>query len=244
MNGLHLCVYALFLAVLFPVTGCARDSEAPTPPIAPESAIQELPAVPVESDVQTLLGKATMEDLPGGAGKGEGSISDRILDGFEAGPSHLQLDRGNVIYWGFKFQEASQQSVVIYDAAGQMRLAAAVDDIIRLTVRGQPRVASMAAYRGAVERSGLEPGVFAFVRDEGDLKTYLPILKRWLQADLLGFNVDCGKPGMPATCELAARIAVPMQAYAVRDASASPVLQPLPVPGLPTAPIALSRFVQ
>ncbi len=238
MNALRPCVYALLLAALLPVCGCARDSGASAPAPAAQPAAKDVPAIPEESDLQALLGKATQP----GVADGGASISDRILDGFQAGPSHLRLGDGSIVYWGFKFEEATQQSFVVYDDAGHVRLAAMVDDIVRLTSRGRPRVAGMAAYQEAVERSGLDPRVLAFVRDEGDLATYLPALERWLQADLLGFNVHCERAGMAPACALAGQVRLPLRAYAV-DAATGAVRE-LAVPDRPAAQEPLENFRQ
>lgn len=194
---------------------------------------------PDDSAIEAFAGKAAAQFS--GAAAAE-AVADRILDGFQAGPSRLAVGDGTVIYWGFKFQEANLQSVAIYDADGHPRLLAAVDDVVRLVGGRQAPLNSMEAYLKAVQDSGSTPMISVFVRNAQDLNVYLPYLKRWLQADLLGFNVHCDKADMAPACALAARIELPIQAYALSPDSDK--TRALPVPQVAAAPVPLESFVQ
>lgn len=195
---------------------------------------------PDDSAIEAFAGKAAAR-FPG-ADAAE-AVADRILDGFQAGPSRLAVGDGTVIYWGFKFQEANLQSVAIYDAGGHPRLLAAVDDVVRLVAGGrQAPLGSMDQYLKALQDSGSTPMISVFVRNAQDLNVYLPYLKRWLQADLLGFNVHCDKADRAPACTLAARIELPIQAYALSPDSEK--TRALPVPQVAAAPVPLESFVQ
>jgi hypothetical protein len=230
-----LWVGAMLLALMLPACGAAH-TDAKAGSAEPSQAVQSLPATPGEVDVENLLGKVTMT-LPDDDGYSR--VSGRILDGFEAAASPLRLDSGDVIYWGFKYQEGSAESVAIYDAQHHLRLVAAVDGITRLTVLGKPHLESVADYQQAVHESGVEPSVFVFVRDEADLKQYLPLFDRWLQADLLGFNMDCTQAGMARVCALATQIRIPVHAYAVENGGGKVRQLVVPVVKPSTTPIKL-----
>ena len=133
------------------------------------------------------------------------------------------------------------QSVVISNASGNLKLLAAVDGVTRLTLRSGGAIGDMAEYRQAVDNSGLESTVIAFVHDEADLKNYLPLLKRWMQANLLGFNADCTKPELAQACKLAEQIVVSTTAYVISDDGS---LRRVNVPDVKVAAVPLSAFVQ
>ena len=228
MAGIRRIVQAACIAALFQVWGCMA---------APQGV--QSSNVPDDTAIEAFTGDVALA-FPG-EDKDAVPVSDRILDGFQAGPTHLALADGDVIYWGFKFQEANLQSVAIYDAKGHPRLLAAVDNIVRV-VGGSAPLGTMEQYQHALKDSGVTPAVSVFVREPGDLVTYLPYLKRWLQADLLGFNVHCDKPGMADACKLANQIAVPIQAYALMPKSGAPHM--LQVPKTAAASVPLGSFVQ
>ncbi|MHB8921559.1 MAG: hypothetical protein ACYC3A_03685 [Halothiobacillus sp.] len=165
-------------------------------------------------------------------------VSDRILDGFTGGTMRLALKNGTVIYYGFKFQEgalvqqANLKSVAIYEPEGRPRLLAAVDNVPIL----RKPFTSMAEYQRYLKDNHISPSVLVFVRNERDLDTYLPYLKRWLQADLLGFNVNCKEPGMAEACKFAGQIEIPTRAYLL------PSLRPVVVPKVEAADVPLEAF--
>ncbi len=194
---------------------------------------------PDDSAIEAFAGKASVQ-FPGE--DAAEAVADRILDGFQAGPSRLAVGDGTVIYWGYEFQEANLQSVAIYDADGHPRLLAAVDNVVRLVGGRHASLNSMDQYLKAMQDSGSMPMISVFVRNAQDLDVYLPYLKRWLQADLLGFNVHCDRAGMAPACALAARIELPIQAYALSPDSDK--TRALPVPQVAAAPVPLESFVQ
>lgn len=171
-------------------------------------------------------------------------VSDRILDGLQAGPGRLVAADGTVIYWGFKFQEGNLQSVVIRDSKGRPRLLAVVNNVVRVADGDTTTIGTVEQYQAELRSTGggYLPGVSVFVRNANDLATYLPYLKSWLQADLLGFNATCDKAAMTAACTLAARIVIPIRAYALVPKQAAP--HALPVPVVAKANIPLESFVQ
>ena len=202
--------------------------------------VSQADRTPDSTAIEAFAGKAAIA-FPGEATSGTVVVSDRILDGFEAGPSRLVVDRDTTIFWGFKFQEGNLQSVAIFDGNGHPRLLAAVDNVPSLQ-RGGTWINTLEQYRQAVARSGTSPVVSVFVRDTRDLQTYLPYLKRWLQADLLGFNVHCDKLGMAPTCAVAEQIEVPIQAYMLSPGTTD--AQALSLPKLQAASVPLESFVQ
>lgn len=199
-----------------------------------------LPKVPDQRAVEAFTRHAELNFADLGEGE-KTPVSDRILDGFEAAPSLLVTPEGSSIRWGFKYQEASLQSVVINAPSGELALLAAVDGVSRLTRRSRPPIDELASYREAVKRSGMAPSVTIFVHDEGSLRAYLPLLKRWLQANLMGFNVDCSKPGLADACTFAEQVAIPATAHVI---AADGRLRRIEMPDVKASSISLSWFVQ
>ncbi len=166
-------------------------------------------------------------------------VSDRILDGFEAAPKRLTLPNGTAIYWGFRYKEATTRSVAIFDAQGRPRLLAAVDSIPWCDGRHCEPFTSVEAYQAHARRTFLHPGIAVFVRDQRDLETYMPYLKRWLHAHMLGFYTHCEEPRMSEACNFVPQIVetqIPIQAYRV------PSMHPSILPKVPAADVPLEAF--
>jgi len=145
------------------------------------------------------------------------------------------------IYWGFKFQETNLQPVAIFKD-GKPRLLAVVDEVVRLADGDRSWISSLQQYKDAIKESGVTPTVDVFVRKAEDLSAYLPYLKRWLQADLLGFNANCGQVRMAPACTLAERIELPIQGHLLSRYQGTP--QPLPIPSVTAAAVPLVAFRQ
>jgi hypothetical protein len=218
-------------------TGCTAGSGVSASTTAPAKAV--LSDVPDQDAVEAFTRKAEL-NFPN-YGEGKMPVSDRILDGFEAAPAQLALTDGSSIRWGFKNQEANLQSVVINDRSRQLALLAAVDGVTRLTSRSGSPIGEMANYEKAVKRSGMDPSVTIFVHDKDALKAYLPLLKRWLQADLMGFNADCSKPNLAGACKLAEQIAISTTVYVI---AADGNLRSVKVPDGKASSVPLKSFVQ
>lgn len=201
------------------------------------SATSRSAKLPDDTAFKTVAGAAKVR-FPAGPGKeqSDDSVYDRIMDGFQVGPQRLMLDDGSSLYWGQKYQEGNLQSVIIVDPKGQVRLMAAIDDLMEIARGNQPRYTSLAQYQAALKKASSwdgSPGVDVFVGDEADLARYLPDLKRFLQADLLGFNIRCDEPAMSKTCALASQIDIPIRAY--MPAGKMPELRALAVPNAAAA---------
>lgn len=85
-----------------------------------------------------------------------------------------------------------------------------------------------------------QASVTLFVADAADLDRFLPGVKRWLQADLMGFNADCNDANRQKACELAAKIAPGVVAY-VSNGNAGTLTQAA-LPNVPAAAVSLERF--
>lgn len=227
---------ALLAACLYSA-GCTAGSDISAPSGSPVKA--GLPDVPDQNAVEAFTRKAEL-NFPDYS-EGKVPVSDRILDGFEAAPSQLAMTDGSSIRWGFKNQEANLQSVVINDKSGQITLLAAVDGMTRLTRRSGLPIGEMAQYEQAVKRSGMNPSVIVFVHDEDNLNAYLPLLRRWLQADLMGFNADCSKPDLADACKLAEQIAIAKTVYVI---AADGNLRSIRAPDGKAASVSLNAFLQ
>ena len=129
---------------------------------------------PDEGALRQLVGSATTGSSVQLLNYPEMPVSDRLLAGLEAASRVLTTADGQTITWGFKHGEANLQSVVIADRAGQLELAAVVDDVVRLNLDGAKADVSMAQYRGRVARRGLQPRVIVFARDRVRLEKAIP----------------------------------------------------------------------
>lgn len=154
----------------------------------------------------------------------------------------MTLPNGTAIHWGFRYKEATTESVAIFDAQDRPRLLAAVDSIPWRDGSGphcEPFI-SIEAYQDHASRTFLHPGIAIFVRDKRDLEIYLPYLKNWLQANLLGFNVDCKEPDMAEACKFVTQTEltqfIPIRAYLL------PSMRLLALPKVPAAKVALEAF--
>lgn len=174
--------------------------------------------------------------------KDKALVYDRILDGFQAGPMRLTLKDGTAFYWGFRYKEATVKSVAIFDARGRPRLLAAVNEVPGCGGWHCDPFTSVEAYQAAASGAYLHPSISVFVRDERDLETYLPYLKRWLHARLLGFNVDCKEPGMAEACRFVTQTEwlqiVPTRIYLL------PSMRLLEPPKVKAADVPLEAFTQ
>lgn len=168
-------------------------------------------------------------------------VSDRIFAGLEAAARRLILPDGTTIDWGFKYKEAFLKSVIVYDRSGHPRLLAAAAFTSGIIARrfNEPKAVTPEQYRKAINGKHDKTMVTVFVRDKRDLETYLPYLKRWLQADLLGMHVDCTQPDMAQACRFAGEVEVPTRAYLLAN-KRKPL--PISVPHVKAANIPLAAF--
>jgi hypothetical protein len=200
-------------------------------------------AWPDDAAIHAFTGSAEIV-FPGEGETNAVSLYDRLLDGFEVGPRQLALDGGGTIYWGQKFQEGNLQSVLVGDGQGRIRLIAIVDNVVSIARGNVSRINSLDQYRALVAKesgSDFAPMISIFIKDARDLDAYLPILKRWLQADLLGFTVQCDtSPQMVRACQLAEQIDLPMHAFLLSAGGSS--VRALVIPAAVAKPIPLDAF--
>ncbi|MBB6184548.1 hypothetical protein [Oleiagrimonas soli] len=234
--------YALWLGLLMAATwtlssGCSAQ---PNPSDTAVQAHAVTGKVPDESAIKALVDDANVGAVAPDADDADDAISDRILDGFQAAPSGLQIEDGPSIAWGFKFQQGNQQSAVVYDASGHVLLAAIVNDIVRVDDGIGPAVTSQEAYGKRVKDAGVDPQVMVFAASRDALDRGYPLFRRWLQADLLGFNIDCAKKA--AACAFAEKLSVPVQAFVAGPSGKGPAK--VATPSGAAAAVPLGRFVQ
>ncbi|MDP1705159.1 MAG: hypothetical protein Q8K01_10100 [Sulfurimicrobium sp.] len=235
MIRIRQALYVIAFAMLFQAWAVAA-APLKSIPLAPSD--KKLIAATIEA----FAGKARTLYYADPRIKQKALISDRILDGFQAAPKRLTLKDGTAIYWGFRYKEATTRSVAIFDAQGRPRLLAAVDSIPWCDGSGrhcEPFI-SIEAFQASARRTFLHPGIAVFVRDQRDLETYLPYLKRWLHAHMLGFNVDCKEPGMAEACKFVTQTEVtqfiPIRAYFL------PSMRPIELPKGKAADLPLEAF--
>lgn len=201
----------------------------------------------VIQDIKRFAGTAQVV-LPGA--EKPSSVVARIVDGFEQDPPRMtRLPDGSAIYWGWQEGQPSVQSIAIYDNSGRLRLVGAMKDIpVLYSWRSGQGISSEREYRAYLDEVatwGASPAVTLFVEDAGALEAYYPMVQRWLQAAMLGFNVDRDQAQIGAACAFVATVSIPANAYSLSCGDPGPVNHcSLPVPALPAADIDLSRFHQ
>ncbi len=179
----------------------------------------------------------------------ESSLADRILGAFEQyPPAHVKLTDGSTLFWGFQQGNGSVRSLAITDAKGHVQLVGAVDDL--------PDI-SNAILPGHDTHDEIDPAnhrlrsgrVALFVRDPAALRHYLPAIRGWAYADLLGFNVHCDKNTQwQQRCTEVQRYALPITAYGLMNCKSKVNGKtlvnhcPVPLPNVPgTVPLGLFR---
>lgn len=234
MHGIRRLAQVLCLAALLPIHfAVAAGNITPLESIPIKSAKLDHKAI------EAFIGDAKMA-FPEEYEPQAVPVSGRIFSGLQAAKNRLALSDGTTIDWGFKYQEPYLQSAIIYDQTGRPRLLAAVAFTSGVIARGDtPKAVTPEQYKLAINKKSGKTIVTVFVRDKRDLETYLPYLKRWLQADLLGMNVDCTQPGMAQACRFASEVEVPTRAHLLAN-KRKPL--PLPIPRVKAANIPLAAF--
>lgn len=227
-------LYVIGFAMLFQASSFAA-APLESIPLAPSDKKLIAPTI------KAFAGKAQTFYYSDPRIKQKALVSDRILDGFEAAPKLLTLSNGTAIYWGFRYKEATTESVAIFDAKGRPRMLAAVDSVPWCDGWHCEPFTSIEGYQASADKTFLKnPAVDLFVRDQRDLETYLPYLKRWLQAKILGFNVDCKEPKMSAACKFVTQTEwlgiIQVRAYLL------PSMRPLDIPKVKAADVPLEAF--
>lgn len=137
--------------------------------------------------------------FPGRNGKAQ-SLGQRVMAGFDLYPlPHVTFADGSTLFWGFLQGDGSVQSLAITDAKGHLQLLGTADGLL-LAGTGE----------GKLQQAHLN----LFVRDAKMLERYLPAVRAWAAADVLGFNQQC--PGKDSDrCASALRAPLPIKAYAL-----------------------------
>lgn len=234
MHGIRRLAQVLCLAALLPIHfAVAAGNITPLESIPIKSAKLDHKAI------EAFIGDAKMA-FPEEYEPQAVPVSGRIFGGLQAAKNRLALSDGTTIDWGFKYQEPYLQSAIVYDQTGRPRLLAAVAFTSGVIARGDtPKVVTPEQYKLAINKKSGKTMVTVFVRDKRDLETYLPYLKRWLQADLLGMYVNCTQPGMAQACRFAGEVEVPTRAYLLAN-KRKPL--PISVPHVKAANIPLAAF--
>lgn len=177
-------------------------------------------------------------------------IVGRLATGFQQDPARrLATPAAGQIYWGWQEGQAFVRSVALYDQTGELRLAAAVDDLPQLYSRHPNRtITTSEEYLALLVKQagwGSHPSVVLFARGAEDLTTHLPLFRRWLQAAMLGFSVDCSDASAAAACGFAEQVDVPTAAFDIDCLQQDrPERCHIAVPDAPAAAVPLEQFVQ
>lgn len=203
---------------------------------------------PREEDVRALVGD-TKYDFPSDS-QGVVSILERVLDGFQAAAPSLTGDDGYKIMWGFKYKEASLESVAILDKSGHLLLIGAVTNVVPLVHGRSNVVSSVREYQDKIKAVVKDPSdVTLFVDPSADLSKTISLFKRWLQADLMGFNAGCNDEHYRSACALLPYIEIPITVFKLNkiksgSADGSYELQQVDLPDVSESDIPLEKFSQ
>lgn len=232
------------LCVVFALFGVVNISHADTK--LPFYKIANNSLILKDDAISAFAGDA-LYTFPGDYADGPTKIGDRVSDGFQAAPSSLKLTDGSLISWGFKYQEPYFESLVIADSKNEIRLIAAVTNIVRLTGYSSGSIKTMDEYENAVKASMADGvSVILFVHDEKFLAKYMPLVRRWVQADLLGFNADCDSQKLAQACQIAEKIKIPIMAYRIDEPNGRKQknIKQVAVPVVTAADIPMKLFQQ
>lgn len=135
--------------------------------------------------------------FPGRDGKAQ-SLGQRVMAGFDLYPlPHVTFADGSTLFWGFLHGDGAAQSLAITDATGHLQLLGTADGLLLAGTGG-----------GKLQQAQLN----LFVRDAKTLGRYLPAVRAWAAASVLGFNQAC--PGKDqARCQRAMKLPLPIRAY-------------------------------
>lgn len=167
------------------------------------------------------------------------NLTDRILGAFEQyPPAHVKFADGSTFFWGFRQGNGSVRSIAITDGRGQIQLVGAVDDLPEIHDDMNHGVHRLKSGRIAL-----------FVRNSVALQRYLPAVRAWTWADLLGFNVSCNKDAQwQSRCAAVQQYRLPITAYDLhcKARAGQKVLVercPLPIPAS-SGRVSLENFRQ
>lgn len=143
-------------------------------------------------------------------------IIERIYLGFQQDPPRsLKLEDGTHILWGWQHGQPWFQSVAIFDGDNKPRIFGIADNIPRIySWRSKTGLKSISDYYKLLEdrRSRFlgTPAVTLFAESQEDIDRYYRFAARWLEANLVGFNSQCGSPAYAASCALAEEVKIPI----------------------------------
>lgn len=218
------------------VTACA------TPALGQARTLEELKA-----DIAAFAGAARATLL---SGSSPVRVEERLIAGFQQDPvRRTNVAGGGVVYWGWQEGQAFVQSVAVYDAHDNLKLLAAVDDLPRVyDSRSNRGVTSLDEYQALLDRQarwGSHPSVALFVQAPADLHAHLPLVKRWSQAALMGYSVDCADERAAASCAFVEQVSLPTRAFDVHCLQRDDAQRcHMEVPDVPALDVPLCRFVQ
>lgn len=242
---LFVLIYSL---VMFLHGGAAQAQPVTTEDARPSQSSKEIKNLQaLTSDIKNLVGVAEVI-LPNDSNAV--AVEQRLLTSFQQDPPrNLSLDNNVTLYWGWQEGQAFIKSIAIYDSNGALRVVGAVDDIPALyNQRSKRGVADANEYQKLMRKYaswGSEPSVVLFAHEAQDFDTYLPLVQRWLQAAMLGFNVDCSKSEIAASCVFAEKVTLPIVAYKL-DCKDQTTIEhcPHPLPDSQAESIPLELFTQ
>ncbi|WP_144415620.1 hypothetical protein [Xanthomonas oryzae] len=141
-------------------------------------------------------------------------VRERIISGFEQDPPRqLTLKDGTRIVWGWQNGQAEFKSLAIFDPAGLLRIVATADDIPIIYSRDSEKsVSTLEDYKNMMDERSIysaPPALHIYTKDQNDADHFYPLVSRWIQASLMGFNASCTQADQEMACRLTSQIDIP-----------------------------------
>jgi hypothetical protein len=142
------------------------------------------------------------------------TVRGRILIGFQQDPSmKTQLADGTSIMWGWQHQQAFFRSVAIFDNTNRVRMAGFADNLPQVYSESSGKaITNLADYEAMLKKVSTyssPPVVHLYAATQEDADAYYPLVARWVQAAMMGFNSKCNDPKQLASCRFTETIRIP-----------------------------------
>jgi len=197
----------------------ANESGQSEPPIIQSNAPRQNTSITFKELIRKIedFTRSNKSILKNAESEDTFTVTDRILIGFQQFPPRkLQLADGTTIMWGWQHQQAFLKSIAIFDNNNRVRMVGFADNLPLIystsTAFGDTVVTNLTDYEALLERRLIyssPPVVHLYAATQEDVGTYYPLVARWVQAAMMGFNSECSEQKQLASCRFAETIRIP-----------------------------------
>lgn len=150
----------------------------------------------------------------------------RVLRGFQAAENSLITPKGNVVTWGMRYGDASEQSFAICDQSGHVVAIAITNGYGGVVGRGKHPSDTFHKTINKYKTWGVVPVGLVFFKSRKSMSEYFSLFRYWLAANLLGMNTDCDE--MKQSCQFAKTVQLNVHTFVNNSSSKTPESVALP----------------